>query len=170
MDNIEYLKAADYWNDKDKSGKKAPPEQILRAAEQIFTACKNCALATGHADYVRCTPVDYTYHDGAFWIFTEGGQKFLSLRSNKNVSLAIYDTAGTFDNLKSVQVMGTAELIEPFSDEYVRNAELRKIPIATLKKLTYPMYLLKITPSEIILLDTSFKQQGYDSREIWRAQ
>ena len=168
MEREEYMKAAEFWNNRDKAGKKTDNAAVLEAAEKIFTANKNCALATGCGDFVRCTPVDHTYHDGAFWIFTEGGQKFRALADNKNVSLAMYDRSGTFGNLQSVQVMGTAELVEPFSDEYIRNAELRKIPIDTLKKLTYPMYLIKITPDEIILLDSSFKKQGLDNRQIWR--
>lgn len=167
MEHDEYVKASSFWTDKDKAGKKADGQVVYDAAVKVFLDNKNCALATGHGDFVRCTPVDYTFHDGAFWVFTEGGMKFYALEHNKNVSLSIYDRNGDFGTMLSVQVMGKAELIEPFSDEYVRNAELRKIPIETLKKLTYPMYLLKIVPEEIILLDSQFKKQGLDSRQLW---
>ena len=170
MERSEYMEASEFWNRKDANGKKADRSAVLAVAEEIILANKNCALATGSGDFVRCSPVDYTYHDGAFWVFTEGGLKFKALAENKNVSLAIWDRNGTFGTLQSVQVMGTAELIEPFSTEYNRNAELRKIPLDTLKKLTYPMYLIKITPTEIIVLDSSFKKDGFDSREIWRAE
>lgn len=168
MTHEDYMAAADFWLEKDKAATKAPADEILEAAEELITACKTCALATGSGEFVRCTPVDYTYHDGAFWVFTEGGLKFASLEKNKNVSLAVYDPAGTFGKLHSVQVMGRAELIEPFSEEYNANAELRKIPIATLQKLAYTMYLLKIVPDEIILLDSEFKKRGFANRQIWK--
>ena len=42
-----------------------------------------CALAAGIGDYVRCTLLEYSYHDGQFWIFTEGGEKFIGLERNK---------------------------------------------------------------------------------------
>lgn len=170
MEHNEYVKASAFWTDKDKAGKKADPQTVYEDAVKLFLANKNCALATGYGDFVRCTPVDYTFHDGAFWIFTEGGMKFYALEHNKNVSLSIYDRNSDFGTMLSVQVMGKAELIEPYSDEYVRNAQLRKIPIETLKKLTYPMYLLKITPVEIILLDTQYKKQGLDNRQLWKSQ
>ena len=41
-----------------------------------------CALAAGIGDYVRCTLLEYSYHDGEFWIFTEGGEKFIGLERN----------------------------------------------------------------------------------------
>ncbi len=170
MTHDEYLNAAEFWNIKDSAGKKAAPAEIIAAAERIILANKNCALATGYGGYVRCTPVDYTYHDGAFWVFTEGGMKFFSLADNKQVSLAIWEKNGTFGNLQGVQVMGTADTVEPFSDEYNKNAELRKIPLTALKNLKSPMYLIKIVPSEMIVLDSGFKTQGFDSRQIWRAE
>ena len=41
-----------------------------------------CTLATGTGDYVRCTPIEYSYHDGKFWMFSEGGEKFIGLEKN----------------------------------------------------------------------------------------
>lgn len=40
---------------------------------------------------MRCTPIEYSYHDGRFWMFSEGGEKFIGLEKNENVCLAIYD-------------------------------------------------------------------------------
>ena len=86
-----------------------------------------CALAAGIGDYVRCTLLEYSYHDDQFWIFTEGGEKFIGLERNKNVSLAVFEKPPDFGALKSVLVMGTAKLIEPMLfevpgfDEYSEN-------------------------------------------------
>ena len=71
--------------------------------------------------------MEYSYHDGQFWIFTEGGEKFIGLERNKNVSLAVFEKPPDFGALKSVLVMGTAKLIEPMLfevpgfDEYSEN-------------------------------------------------
>ena len=161
-------RAADFWTDKDRAENKADADYIFSRIETFARSCKNGVLGTGHGNEIRCTPVDYTFHDGAFWIFSEGGRKFTHLHHNPNVSFAVYDTSGTFANLHSIQVFGTAELIEPFCDEYVRNLELRKIPVKGVRNLPYPMYLIKITPVEMILLDSSMKKDGFGNRQVWK--
>ena len=84
----EYKKAANYWNKKEL---KAMPADLLKpAVEEFLVNSSVCALATGTGDYVRCTPLEFSYHDGKFWIFTEGGEKFIGLDKNKNVSLAVF--------------------------------------------------------------------------------
>ena len=99
-------------------------------------------------------------------MFSEGGQKFIGLEKNENVCLAIYDKYDGFGSLKSIQVMGKAELIEPFSDKYNEHAQLKKIPIEALKKLASPMNLICVTPLKIEVLFSDFKKAGYSSRQI----
>ncbi|MBQ8978659.1 MAG: pyridoxamine 5'-phosphate oxidase family protein [Oscillospiraceae bacterium] len=168
MDHEEFSRAAGYWKEKDKSAKKADRADVYAAATDFLGRNKTCALATGHGSEVRCTPVDYSFDGGAFYIFTEGGEKFSNLEKNQNVSISVFEGGGTFGKLHSVQVMGTAEFVEPFCAEYEHIAEIRRIPVNGLKKLKYPMYLLKVVPCEIILLDSSFKEKGLDSRQVWR--
>ena len=166
MKSNEYKKAIIFWNKKEV--KKMPAELLKAAVEEFFFSNAVCALATGAGSYVRCTPLEYSYHDGKFWIFTEGGEKFIGLETNKNVSLAVFDKNTNFGELKGVQVMGVAELIEPMSDEYLQHAEYKKIPAAALQKLAdkgEPMYLLCITPVKMDVLFSDFKKQGYDSRQ-----
>ena len=106
----EYKKAINFWNKKE--AKKMPAELLKAAVEEFFFNNAVCALATGTGSYVRCIPLEYSYHDGKFWIFTEGGEKFIGLEANKNVSLAVFDKNPNFGELKSVQVTGVAELIK----------------------------------------------------------
>ena len=73
--------------------------------------------------------MEYSYHDGQFWIFTEGGEKFIGLERNKNVSLAVFEKPPDFGALKSVLVMGTAKLIEPMLFEVPRLDEYSEILI-----------------------------------------
>lgn len=117
------------------------------------------------ATYVRCTPIEYSFHDGKFWMFSEGGEMFIGLEKNENVCLAIYDKSDGFGNLKSIQVMGKAELIDPFSDSYRAHAEYKKIPIAALEKLESPMNLICVTPVKMEVLFSDLKKEGY-SRQM----
>lgn len=114
---------------------------------------------------MRCTPIEYSFHDGKFWMFSEGGEKFIGLEKNENVCLAIYDKYDGFGKLKSVQVMGKAELIEQFSDSYKAHAEYKKIPLAALEKLESPMNLICVTPVKMEVMFSEFKKEGYSSRQ-----
>ena len=163
MTHEEYEKAAKYWKNKEQV--EMPRKELEQAVESYIEANNTCALATGTGDYVRCTPIEYSYHDSKFWMFSEGGEKFIGLEKNDNVCLAIYDRYDGFGNLKSLQVMGKAEMIEPFSDTYKAHAEYKKIPLAALEKLESPMNLICVTPVKIEVLFSEFKKNGYSSRQ-----
>ena len=167
MNAQEYKTAANFWKAKER--KEMPAIQLKPIVESYLRESSVCALATGSGEQVRCTPIEYSYHDGAFWIFTEGGEKFIGLEHNKNVSLAVFDANPRFGELKSVQVMGVAEIIEPMSDVYIAHAEYKKVPIAALQKLAdegHPMYLLRIMPARVDVLFSELKKQGYGSRQV----
>lgn len=162
----EYIQAAEYWKQKDAQAVKVDRETLQKEIEAYIQENNTCALATGAGEFVRCTPVEYSYHDGAFWIFSEGGEKFVALEKNKNVCLVIFDKYQGFGNLKGMQVTGKAVMPEYFSEEYVHAAELRKIPVAALKKLPHPMNLIKIIPDKIEFTNSEFKKAGADSRQV----
>ena len=167
MTTEEYKAAATYWTEKDRV--EMPADELKKFTEEYLTKSAVCALATGTGDYVRCTPLEYSFHDGKFWIFTEGGEKFIGLEKNKNVSLAVFDANPGFGSLKSVQVMGIAELIVPMSETYISHAEYKKIPVKALQNLMdqgKPMNLLCISPVRMDVLCSDFKKDGYDSRQV----
>lgn len=163
MTHEQFKKAAQHWKNKGQST--MPKEQLKQAVDAYINANNTCALATGEGGYVRCTPIEYSFHDDKFWMFSEGGEKFIGLEKNENVCLAIYDKYDGFGNLKSLQIMGKAELIEPFSDVYKAHAEYKKIPLAALEKLESPMHLICVTPIKIEVLFSDFKKDGYSSRQ-----
>ncbi|MCI2056448.1 MAG: pyridoxamine 5'-phosphate oxidase family protein [Oscillibacter sp.] len=165
MTHEEFQSAAEHWSKKDALGVKMEADALKAAVEAFFADNNTCALATACGDFVRCTPIEYTWHDGAFWMFSEGGLKFFALEHNQNVCLAIYDRYDGFGSLHSAQVTGRAEMVEPFSAEYVRAAEFRKIPLAALKALPSPMHLIKITPIHIDYLCSALKEQGLNVRQ-----
>lgn len=165
MTHEEYERAASHWDVRDGCLRKMDNDALRTAAEGYIGANNTCALATGSGDFVRCTPVEYGYHGGCFWIFSEGGEKFRGLEHNKNVSLAIFDNYDGFGNLKGMQVTGIAEVVEPFSPEYLSVAKAKGIAEDALRKLLEPMNLIKIVPTRIQFLNSDFKKQGVASRQ-----
>lgn len=168
MEHEDYVKAAEHWKPIDAASVKMPKEELKKAIEQYIEANNTCALATGCDGQIRNTPIEYTYHDGAFWMFSEGGEKFIGLEKNKNVCLAIFDKYAGFGALKGLQVQGTAEVVELFSEEYVAAAAFKKIPVEALKKLPQVMNLIKVIPERMDFLNSDFKKEGYGSRQEWK--
>ena len=165
MTRQDFAQAAGYWDQKDAAGVKMPREQLMQAMEAYIRANNTCALATGAGTFIRCTPIEYSYHDGAFWMFSEGGKKLLGLARNPNVCLAIYDKYNGFGTLHGMQVTGKAEMIEPFSEAYKAHAAHQKIPLEALRQLLHPMHLIRVQPERIDYLCSDFKKQGFDSRQ-----
>ena len=157
--------AARYWDEKDANSVKLDRARLQTMIADYLKANNTCALATGAGNYVRCTPIEYSYHDGCFWMFSEGGRKFIGLAENPNVCLAIYDPYQGFGNLRGIQVMGHAELVEPFSEPYCAHAAHQKIPLSALQKLSSPMHLIRVRPTRIDCLFSEFKELGCGTRQ-----
>lgn len=132
---------------------------------EYITANNTCALATGADGFIRNTPIEYSYHDGCFWMFSEGGEKFVGLEKNPNVCIAIFDKYAGFGSLKGLQVMGVTSIVEPFSAEYNAHAAVKKIPLAALQKLNPPMNLIKVQPVSADFLNSDLKKDGFGSRQ-----
>jgi hypothetical protein len=162
---MDYQKAASYWMEKDEHAAQMNHNELLAEIEKFIMEHNTCAFATGCGDFVRCTPIEYNYKDERFWLLSEGGLKFHALEDNKNVCLAIYDGYCGFGNLGGMQITGTAELVEPWSDEYMDLLQFKKIPAENLKRLPVTMYLIKVTPNRIDFLCSEFKKLGFDSRQ-----
>lgn len=162
---MDYKKAASYWIEKDENAVRMDDNVLLARMEKFIKEHNTCALATGCGDFVRCTPIEYNYKDGRFWLLSEGGLKFLGLEGNKNVCLAIYDSYTGFGQVSGMQVTGTAELVEPWTNEYIDLLEFKKIPVQNMKKHSVTLYLIKITPNRIDFLCSEFKKLGFDPRQ-----
>ena len=162
---MNYDEASEYWTSREQNDKKHPEAE--KSLLNFITAHHICALATGSGDFVRCTPIEYNWVDQAFWLFSEGGLKFRALKDNKNVCLAIYDEVkgSGFGQLHSVQISGTAEIIKPFSDDYMKLLEYKHIPEAAIRKMQTQIHLIRIVPAEADYLNSDFKKDGYDSRQ-----
>lgn len=162
---MDYAKAASYWETQDAKTARADRALVAEKARAFIAAHNTCALATGAGESVRCTPIEYTYWRECFWMLSEGGAKFSNLAQNKNVCLAIYDAYTGFGALGGMQVSGTAELAEPWGEEYRALLEYKKIPAQALQKLDHTMYLIKVTPQRIDFLHSDFKKMGFAARQ-----
>lgn len=162
---MDYDKAALHWIEKDKNTVKMKKEDLILDIEQFLNKHNTCALATACDDFVRCTPIEYNYYNSNFYLFSEGGLKFKALKDNKHVCLAIYDEYKDFGALMGMQVTGIAEMVEPFSNEYIQICEIKKIPLEVMKKLPEPMNLIKIKPTVIDYLNAQLKKEGYGTRQ-----
>ncbi len=165
MYNMDYDSAAAHWIEKDKTTVHMDEAELKEKIDAFVGAHNTCALATASVDRVRNTPIEYNYVDGCFYFFSEGGLKFQGLKENKNVGLAIFEPYGGFGKLKSLQVEGTAEMVEPFSEEYLKLMEHKKIPVEAMKKLPQPMNLIKVVPETYDYLDSELKKDGFGSRQ-----
>lgn len=162
---MDYKKAASYWIEKDAKAVHMDADLLLAEMETFILAHNTCALATGCGDFIRCTPIEYNYKDRRFWMFSEGGLKFQALENNKNVCLAIYDSYVGFNQLGGMQISGTAEVVEPWTGEYLDLLALRNISAEKMKRLPVTLHLIKITPVRIDFLCSEFKKAGVDPRQ-----
>lgn len=157
--------AAGYWEEKDAGSVRLDPAALREMAEAYIRSNNTCALATGTGDYVRCTPIEYSWHDGCFWMFSEGGKKFVGLAANPNVCLAIFDRYEGFGRLRGMQVTGRAELVEPFSEAYLTHAAYKGVSEEFLRKLKSPMHLIRVRPTRMECLFSDFKERGCGPRQ-----
>lgn len=161
---FDYNAAANYWLNKDAHSQKMPREQVLERITTFIEAHNTCTLATASEDHVRCTPIEYNFVDNRFYFFSEGGLKFRGLKKNKHVGMAIYEPYNGFGNLKSLQIEGMASLVEPFSDEYLKVMEYKKVSETAMRNLPQPMALIKVVPEVFDYLDSDLKKEEFGSR------
>ena len=96
------------------------------------------------------------------WMSPDTGNYLLHVLGG---SLGIYDKYEGFGKLHGIQVMGKAELVEPFSDSYNAHAAFRKIPLSALQKLSSPMHLICVHPTRMDCLFSDFKELGCGPRQ-----
>lgn len=154
-----------YWTADDKKSSIMPEDELIMCIEEFIGEHNTCALATGTGDFVRCTPVEYDYMDGAFYMLSEGGLKFHALRDNRNVCLAIFDPFVGFGSLGGMQVTGRAEFPEPFCEEYDSLLEHKGMSPEAMQMQGIALNMIKVVPSEIDYLDSKLKNKGYDTRQ-----
>lgn len=162
---MDYKLAASYWTKKDETAPRAGEEFVKAERERFIRSHKTCALATAYGDFVRCTPIEYNYYKGCFYLLSEGGLKFYALEHNKNACLSIFDEYTGFKHINGMQITARAEIIEPWSKEYMEILRFKKISEAAMRKYSHPMYLIKLIPTQIDFMSSAFKEAGFSYRQ-----
>lgn len=161
----EFDEAARYWTEREATSARMPREELQQAIDAFLCTRGVCALATASSDLVRCTPLEYAYRDGRFWIFSEGGLKFHALKESRNVCLAVFNPSYEFGKLESVQVTGIAEIVDPTSEEYERAAAARGLTGDALERVRTRLHLIEVTPTRIDYLSSALRKRGFDARQ-----
>jgi len=148
-----------------------------------------CVLGTCHDNIPRTTPVDF-FHDGSLnlWICSEPGGKIANIMRNPNVAVGICDPCDHSVEQKSLQLWGTAELINGKKDPALfaqkwtafgmdealagileDNMEKGMIPRVDIDRVlptvSKKINMVKITPSKITLL--VMRPDGRHVKKTW---
>ncbi|MBQ1506147.1 MAG: pyridoxamine 5'-phosphate oxidase family protein [Erysipelotrichales bacterium] len=162
---INYKKFQNFWIEQQKTAKHMDPAEAFAHIEKFIKNHNTCGFATGYGEYIRCTPIEYTYMNGEFWFVSEGGNKFIGLEKNKNVSLAIFEYYGDVKDSHGLQVMGTAVLYNCYSDEFKKLLAFKGIPYDALKAAKVEVAAVRVIPNTFEMYDTDFVKAGYDVRQ-----
>ncbi len=157
-----------FWKIQQQTAKHMERDAALAHIVKFIENHNTCALATGIGDFVRCTPIEYTYMDGEFYLYSEGGDKFIGLEKNPNVSLAIFEYYGDKNDSHGLQVMGEATLYPPRCELFKKVLAFKGIPYDVMKAAKVDVALIRITPKAYEMYDTDFVKAGYDVRQIVR--
>jgi nitroimidazol reductase NimA-like FMN-containing flavoprotein (pyridoxamine 5'-phosphate oxidase superfamily) len=164
---IEIIEFLDQMSNKPGGKRTKPGCNILHG--------KACALGTCVDDKPRVTPIDFFNEGLIVWIAGEPGGKIANIMRNPNVSVGIYEPVDHSREQKSLQIFGTAELInmkndpdefnrrfkqfgldeavEGLFEEYVQSGTLPATQKdALLEKIPKMFNWIKITPQKMIVL------------------
>jgi hypothetical protein len=153
---------------KDRPERQMPPRELKAHVEAFLQEHNTCTLVTGYGTRVRGTPIEYTYHDDALYLLSEGGRKFANLPLNPQVSVAVYDAYEGMSKLGGMQLTGKADLIEPGSEEYAHILALKGLNPDKIRDLPFALNMIKVTLWEAEYLWSGFEPLGYDVRQIYR--
>ena len=155
---MNYEAAARFWLEKDKDAVKMPPDELRKELDAFLKGEKVCTLAVADGNFVRCTPLTYTYREGRFYIFSEGGLKFRALAKNKNVALEVHAEYHGPGSAKSVQVTGEALVIGADDEDFITRADA-----AGLKKVG--LILIVVIARKLEYLNSELRKRGYCPRQ-----
>ncbi|BCZ47656.1 hypothetical protein psyc5s11_37230 [Clostridium gelidum] len=150
-----------------KPDKEMNKKELKDEINKFIEINNTCTLATGSGDFVRNTPIEYTYYKDKFYFISEGGFKFKGILQNSNVCLAIFDSYTSMNELKGMQISGESEIIPCWSEEYIELIKVKGLNIETLKNLSVNLNLIKVVPSVFEFLNTDFKAKGMDSKQYY---
>ena len=139
--------------------------KLVEAVDAYIRSKNTGALATGAGTLSAARPSSTATMTEPSGFSLRAREKFIALEKNDNVCLAIFDGYGSPGGLHGMQVMGKAEMVEPFSEAYMAHAAYRKVPAELLKKQSPPHEPDPHQAPQIDYLCSEFKKAGCSSRQ-----
>ena len=148
----------------DKAGIKLRHFKTVKEFEKVllkFLKKQNVLhLSTCKDNIPRTTPLEYRLSGFTFYILSEGGKKFVNLKTNKNVSFSIaapYNPKKDFWGSKGIQAWGKASVYSKKSNPKRFEAALQKMRVYETIKLMglrelpkqFNYRIIEISPDEI---------------------
>jgi uncharacterized pyridoxamine 5'-phosphate oxidase family protein len=143
-----------------------PRELLKQEIEKFLQLHNTCALCTGQGDCLRVTPIEYVYVQNAVYFLSEGGEKFIHLQANPQVSIAVYDSYTGFNTLGGLQIEGTAQMVELFGEEYKEVVTRKGLNAENLKKLPVVLHMFKVQPKRFELLESALTKNHYRAKQV----
>ncbi len=153
---------------KEELVKKVDYNELKKAVDDFIESHNTCTLASCHDGNVRATPIEYNYFDNQLYLLSEGGEKFSNILLNSKISLSIYDSFTGMNSLAGMQITGNAFIVQDDSEEYQKVLEKKGLSVGSIKALDVNMNMIKIQINKVEFLNSKFKEQGSDSRQIMK--
>ena len=150
-----------------KPDKEMDRKELMFEINKFISSHNTCTLATGSGDFVRNTPIEYTFYKDNLYFISEGGFKFKGILQNPNVCIAIFNNYTSMNELKGMQISGESQIIPVWSDEYIEIMKFKGLNIEMLKNLPVNLNLIKVVPNVFEFLNTDFKEKGMDSKQYY---
>ena len=163
--NIDFKHFQNFWVEQQKTAVHMEEDKTLEHISGFIKRHNTCGFATGYGDYIRCTPIEYTFMDDSFWFVSEGGNKFIGLEKNNKVSIAIFEYYGDQKDSHGLQVTGRAEFFSNTSDEFKKLLAFKGIEYDVVKAAAVEVVVVHVIPEVYEMYDTDFVKQGFDVRQ-----
>ena len=140
-------------------------KQLENEIEKFLLEHNTLTLATGYDGFVRATPIEYIYHNKALYFITEGGLKFKGILQNPNVSICVYDNYSNMQNIKGMQIQGTASIIQIGSEEYISIISKKNINMDKINMFPINLNMIRVDIKEIEFLNSDVRKSNFDVKQ-----
>ena len=178
FDLTAFISAEDFLDDTLEAAERiralTPPPQAddatLQAMEDFLRSHNTGVLASGAAQDVRATPIEYLYFQKKLYFFSEGGEKFFNLYRNPHAAFAVCDAFTDVRHLGGLQIEGKVRFLEPGEDDYAAAAAAKGIAPERLKAMPVILHVIELTPQRLTFLWSGFAAQKKALRQVYTLQ
>lgn len=151
-----------------------PQDQIWQKIVDFLPGRERFAIATVINDMPTATTVDMVLDpdEQALYVVSEvGTEKLLELRRNPNISAVRFKgwtlAEGGAKQWRSVQIKGTAEVIESDDPRFMQLLDRYNLVRVTKERAVRRFDLIKVTPRQIWYFDTTLGADRYSPYQRW---